>query len=106
MPAEYLLSGFLRVASARMVDESCPEFQNAVDTSGGKRLHGGQLIHPTFEEGNHCFHLGLLEHDFRNPDGVWVPGAPPGEIAGMGAVPMEQTGDDGGAAWGALVGAA
>src|SRR5580765_7735777 len=49
---------------------------------------------------------GVQSHDFRDPDGVWVPGAPPGEIAGIGTVPMEQAGDDGGAAWGAMVGAA
>ncbi len=39
-------------------------------------------------------HLGLLEHDLRNPDGIGVFGFPPGEVPGVFFKPPKQAGLD------------
>jgi len=39
---------------------------------------------------NRC-HLGLLEHDLRNPDGIGIAGFSPGEISAVLFKPMKQT---------------
>jgi hypothetical protein len=39
-------------------------------------------------------HLGLLEHDLRNPDGIGVPGFSPGEIPGVLLKPLKEFGLD------------
>jgi hypothetical protein len=38
---------------------------------------------------NRC-HLGLLEHDLRNPDGIRITGFSPGEISAFFLKPSEQ----------------
>jgi hypothetical protein len=40
-------------------------------------------LHPTFPIRQDGFYLGLLEHDFGDPDGVRVESATPREIAGI-----------------------
>ena len=47
------------------------------------------MFHPTFPVRNDCFDLGLLEHDFGNPDRVGIAGAPPGEVAGVFREPSD-----------------
>jgi hypothetical protein len=37
-------------------------------------------------------HLGLLEHDLRNPDGIGVSGFPPGKIPGVLLKPSKKVG--------------
>ena len=44
--------------------------------------------------GNDRCHLGLLEHDFRNPDGIRVPGSSPGEVSRLFLEPPEKSGLD------------
>ena len=36
-------------------------------------------------------HLGLLEHDLRDPDGIRIVGAPPGKITPLLPVPAKET---------------
>lgn len=87
------LGGALQIADTGVVAETFPEFVEF----GGRRAGGGlnrrQLAHPTFVKRDHGFDLGLLEHDFGNPDGVGIVGAAPGEVAGVGGEPDEQPRD-------------
>ena len=89
-----LLRGFLQVSDAGVVAEAFPEFVDFVGARVGEVLDGGQLAHPAFPIGNHGFYLSLLEHDFGNPDGVGIAGAPPREVAGVGGEPVEQPRDE------------
>jgi hypothetical protein len=40
--------------------------------------------------GDNRRHLGLLEHDLRNPDGIGITGFSPGEISAIFLKPSEQ----------------
>jgi hypothetical protein len=47
--------------------------------------------------GNHARHLGLLEHDFGQPDPVRVAGVLPGQVVpAVPALPVDQGGREGG----------
>jgi hypothetical protein len=85
-----LLSGLLQVADARVVAEALPEFQEPLLWRGRERGDVGQLAHPAFPIWDDGLHLGLLEHDFADPDGVGVEPAAPREVAGGGGEPVEQ----------------
>ena len=88
-----MLRGFLHVADASVVAETFPEFVDFVGMRCGESFNGGQLTHPTFPIWDYGFYLRLLEHDFRNPDGVGIAGTSPREIAGVGGEPREQPHD-------------
>ena len=85
-----MLRGFLHVADASVVAETFPELVDFVGMSFGESFNGGQLTHPAFPIWDYGFYLRLLEHDFRNPYGVGIAGASPGEIAGVGGEPARQ----------------
>jgi hypothetical protein len=44
--------------------------------------------------GNDAINLGLLQHDLRYQDCVWVIGATPRQVPGMAVVPIQQRGLD------------
>lgn len=81
MPGHDFLRSLLHIANAGVVTEAFPEFVDAFGSGFGERLDGGQVLHPMFPVGDDGFDLGLLEHDFRNPDGVGIAGAAPWEVA-------------------------
>ena len=89
-----LLRSFLHVADAGVVAEAFPEFVDFVGARVGEAFDGGQLAHPAFPIRDDSFHLRLLQHDFRNPDGVGIACVPPREIAGVGGEPVEQQCDE------------
>lgn len=84
------LRGLLHVADAGVIAESFPEFVDAFRRSFCERCDRGERLHPTFPIGDHRPDLGLLEHDFRNPDGVRIAGATPREVASAFGEPAEQ----------------
>lgn len=89
-----LLRRFLQVADAGVVAEAFPEFVDFICVCVGETFDGGQLAHPAFPIRDDGFHLRLLEHDFRHPDGVGIARAPPREVAGVGGEPVEQQRDE------------
>jgi hypothetical protein len=40
---------------------------------------------------NDSGHLGLLEHDLRDPDGIGITGSSPGEVSAVLLKPIKQT---------------
>ena len=81
--------GFLEIAGAGIIAEAFPEFEDVLVVGSGERGDGGEVFHPAFPVGNDCFDLGLLEHDFGNPDGVGIADASPGEVAGVFREPSD-----------------
>ncbi len=84
------LGGAVEIASACVIAEAGPEFQDACLPGTGQRFHGGEAAQETVEIGQDCGDARLLQHDFGDPDAVGVSAAPPGEIAAVGAEPIEQ----------------
>ena len=88
--------GFLQVADAGVIAEAFPEFVDFFGASLGEGWDRGQFAHPALPIGDDGLDLGLLEHDFRDPDGVGIAGAAPGQIAGVERKPVEQGGGEAG----------
>ena len=86
----YELRGSLNVADASVVAEAFPEFMNFLRTGFSERLDVGQGRHPPFPVRQDGVYLGLLKHDFGDPDGVGIASATPRKIAGVVWVPLEQ----------------
>src|SRR5438445_9727102 len=70
MPRKYGLRRFLHVAHARVVAQAFPEFVNSLRAGSGEGFDIGQRSHPAMPKREDGFDLGLLEHDFGNPDSV------------------------------------
>ena len=66
------LRGAVQVARAAVVAEALPQLEHIVQRRGGQRLHGGEAHQETLVVGDHGRDLRLLQHDFRQPDGVRV----------------------------------
>ena len=73
--------GFLHVSDAGVIAEALPELVDFLRGRFSERLNIGKLVHPTFPVGDDGFDLGLLEHDFGDPNGVGITGRSPGQVA-------------------------
>ena len=74
-----LFGGFVQVAGAAVIAQALPEGEHLVFGGGGEGGdggEGGEKARVVFGDGGD---LGLLQHDFREPDAVGV-AAVPGEI--------------------------
>jgi len=84
------LSGFVEHACTAVVAEAAPKGEHILLIGFSEGLNGGKAL----EESGITFHdhsdPGLLEHDFRDPDGIWIRGMPPGEITLVAVVPGEE----------------
>ena len=83
MPFDDELRGLLQVADAGVIAEPFPEL---VDFGGRRFRRGfnrGQFAQPAFPKRDHGAHLGLLQHDLGDPDGVGVVCPSPRQIAGI-----------------------
>lgn len=85
---EDFAGGLLHVADAGVIAEAFPEFVDGGGVGVGEGWDVGQRAHPAFPIGDDSFDLGLLEHDFGNPDGVGIRGASPREVAGLRRKPF------------------
>lgn len=83
----------MQVADAGVVAEAFPKFVDFVGTGFREGFDGGQFAHPAFPVRDHGFDLGLLQHDFGNPNGVGIAGAAPGEVAGVAGEPGKEQRD-------------
>ena len=84
------LGGGVHHAGATVVAEAAPEGEDGGLGRGGEGVDGGEggeegLVF--VEDGGDA---GLLEHDFRDPDGVGVAGGAPGEVAAVEVEPGEE----------------
>jgi hypothetical protein len=85
-----LLCRSVEMPGSGVVAKVFPEFQDLFRASFSQGIYGGEPYEKTLVIRDHCIHLGLLEHDLRDPDEVRVPGMAPGEIPGMAGIPSEQ----------------
>ena len=76
----HLLRRFLEIAGAGVVPKARPMAENVIHRCRSERFHVWKALHKGFEVGNNSGHLGLLQHDFRNPHAVWVPVMMPGQV--------------------------
>ena len=93
MLCDDLLRSLLQVPGAGVVAEAFPKLVDLFRTRFCHRLDGWQFTHPAVPVRNHGFDLRLLEHDFRDPDGIRIAGAPPRQVAGILREPAEQRRD-------------
>ena len=84
----------LHVPNARVIAQPFPKFVDFCRACLRQRLNRWQLPHPTLPIRQHGLDLGLLKHDFRNPDGVRIARPAPGQVAGVGREPGEQRRDE------------
>ena len=70
------------ISGAAVVAKALPLVEHLAFLSPGQGRNGGKPLHPAVEIGLHCFRPGLLQHDFRNPYMVGIPGFifPPGKV--------------------------
>lgn len=90
----YFPGGFVHIAHAGVIAQSFPKLMDLFGSCPGQGLDGWQSLHPALPIGDDGFDLGLLEHDFGNPDGVSVAGATPREIAGILGKPIKERWDE------------
>jgi hypothetical protein len=83
--------GGLEVPDAAVIAQAGPELEQEGEGCLRQVGDGGQASDPAFVIGNGGIDLGLLEHDFRDPNGVGITGAAPGQGAGMAGKPSQQT---------------
>ena len=84
------LGGGVHHAGAAVVAEAAPEGEDGGLGRGGEGVDGGECGEEGLvfvEDGGDA---GLLEHDFRDPDGVGVAGGAPGEVAAVEVEPGEE----------------
>jgi hypothetical protein len=84
------LGSALHVADAGVIAKAFPEFMDFFRSGFGQGADVRQSLHPTLPIRQDGFDLGLLEHDFGDPDGIWIASPTPGEIAGAHRKPFEQ----------------
>ena len=91
MLVEDLAGGLLQVADASVIPETFPKFENCGFLGSSQMRDGGQPFHPSIPIRNHGLHLRLLQHDFGDPDGVWVIVFFPGQVfAAVVVEPLQQ----------------
>ena len=84
------LCGFLQVANASIISEALPELMNLLRVGVGQCFDVRQFPHPALPVRQDGFDLRLLEHDFRDPDGIRVARTTPGKVARVFGEPFEQ----------------
>ena len=71
----------LKVSRAQIVAQTFPEFEDGIGSGAGQRAHVRKAAHPAPPVGDDGLDLRLLEHNFRNPNGVGITRSPPGQVA-------------------------
>ena len=82
--------GPVQVACPCVVAQPFPEFQDGVLRRAGQGLDGRKRLHEPFKIGPALFNARLLQHDLRDPHGIRMPAAAPGQLAGVARVPRQQ----------------
>ena len=90
--AGHKLRGFLQHASAAIVAQPAPQAQHHLLRSQSQRAEGGESLKKLLVALNDHGHTRLLQHDLRNPDGIGITAAPPGQVALVALIPLQQPG--------------
>ncbi len=77
----------VKMAGPRVVTEPLPFVQDIILLRGGEGGQVGKTLQPANETRRHRGDRGLLQHHFRDHDGVRITSLPPGEIASLFPVP-------------------
>ena len=82
-----LLRGGMQVARAAVIAQPCPQGQHGVLRCGGQIAHSGQFADEAQEIIAHGGGLRLLQHDFRQPNGIRVAHLPREVVPTVFALP-------------------
>jgi excinuclease ABC subunit A len=85
----------LQISSPRVIAETSPGGEQIGLGCSGKRSDVRKALEKAFVIGNDGGHSRLLEHDFRDPDSIGVPGIAPGQFAAVFFVPVDEFAADG-----------
>ena len=91
-----LFGGFVQVARPAVVAQALPECEYVVFGCGGEGGYGGKGGEEARVVAGHGGDLGLLEHDFRQPDAVGVAAVPGQVVAAVLFLPVYQAVGKGG----------
>ena len=75
-----MLRAPVQVAGAAVITQAAPQPQYLVQTGVSQHGHSGEPFYKPGEVGLDGNNLGLLQHDFRQPDPVRIAGGLPREI--------------------------
>ncbi len=86
------LGGSMEVAGSGVIAEAGPEVEYLIEVGGGEGVDGRETRHKTFVVRHDGGDLGLLEHDFGDPDSVRGGVLLPGQLfAAVGIEPGEES---------------
>jgi len=80
----------MKVACPGVIAESLPGVKNIVFCRARQYREGRESSKPVLIIRQHSYDLRLLQHDFRNEDGVGIAGPPPGKVAAMAVIPFHE----------------
>ena len=86
----HLLGGFVQIAGAAVVAQARPQIEHIILRRGGQRGHIGKAGDKARIIIEHGGHLGLLQHDFREPHPIRLAHLPRQMVAAMLALPGNQ----------------
>ena len=82
-----LLGSRLHIADSAIVAQPLPEIEQGLFWCLSQVGHCGQGRHKTLVIGNNSSHLGLLQHNLADPDGIGILTLTPGQITFIFIVP-------------------
>ena len=85
-----LFGGFVQVAGAAVIAQPLPEGEHLVFGRGGKGGGGGEGGEKARVVSGNGGHLGLLQHDFGEPDAVGVAAVPGQVVAAVLFLPADE----------------
>ena len=90
VPLEDVPGAPVQVAGAVVVAEARPAGQDLLLGRRGQRRQVGERLQERLVIGDRGLHRRLLEHHLRDPDAVRVARAPPGKVAPVASIPVEE----------------
>ena len=77
-----------------VISQSLPIEIDFFQRGGGQVGYGGETLHKPVKIGNDGFNGGLLKHQFRNQNNIWIGMGtafdPPGQVAAVLIVPFKK----------------
>ena len=78
----------VQIARPAVIPQAAPQTHHIVDAGLRQISHRGQMLRKSFKVVPHRHNLGLLQHDFRQPDAVGIDRVLPGQaVAPMAFLP-------------------
>ena len=75
------IGGALQRERAAVVAQALPFLDHIGRARRRERVNRGEMVQKPFPSGKHARHLRLLQHGFRNPNGIRIARIAPGKIA-------------------------